>query len=152
MFIESFRNKCVHFRASCPRTNWRQTSYEEKARHYLFYNSRACLNQWYYSEEARSRDRKKWKRVLIVVAFQLRLSRYAFIIIRNGRRRVKSLNAPWAYQLPLNFLLFKRTLVPSPVFAPPILSLLRSACLSLRSGHSWHFLPNTRRRYPTNLT
>ena len=44
-----------------------------------------------------------------------RLSRYAFIIIRNGRRRVKSLSAPWAYQLPLNFLLFKRTLVPSSV-------------------------------------
>ena len=51
-------------------------------------------------EEARSTGRKKWKRVLIVVAFQLRLSRYAFIIIRNGRRRVKSLNAPWL----INFL------------------------------------------------
>lgn len=46
------------------------------------------------------RGRKNWKRVLIVVAFKLRLSRYAFIIIRNGRRRVKSLNAPWL----INFL------------------------------------------------
>lgn len=66
--------------------------------------------------ETRSTGRKNRERVLMAVASPTpRLSRYAFIIIRNGRRRVKSLSAPWAYQLPLNFLLFKRTLVPSSV-------------------------------------
>ena len=51
-----------------------------------------------------------------------------------------------AYQLPLNFLLFKRTLVPSCTLAPSDLSLFVLAA-SLRFGHSWHFLPNRPRRY-----
>lgn len=73
-------------------------TFEEREKHYLLtdvFESMVLL----YKGKSR-RGRKNWKRVLIVVAFKLRLSRYAFIIIRNGRRRVKSLNAPWL----INFL------------------------------------------------
>lgn len=75
---------------------------------FFYFAMHGVVESMILQREGRSRGRKNCKRVLIAVAFQLWLSRYAFIIIRNGRRRVKSLNAPWAYQLPLNFLLFKK--------------------------------------------
>lgn len=100
------------------------------------------------------RGRKNWKRVLIVVAFKLRLSRYAFIIIRNGRRRVKSLNAPRL----INFLwifYYLRELSFHLSFALPLSRL--SSFWTPSSSPSWPFvpLPSKHRRRGTdqlNLT
>lgn len=123
----------------------------EKAK-LICFGAHKVLKSTVLQREAKGRGHKKWKRVLIVVAFQLRLSRYAFIIIRNGRRRVKSLNAPWL----INFLWIFYYLRELSFHLP---CLLPQSCLSPLASRIhpslWPFvalLSKLAAKVPSNLT
>lgn len=103
--------------------------------------------------EVRSRGRKNCKRVLMAVAFQASAKPICIHYNKKWKAPSEKFERGLAYQLPLNFLLFKRTLVPSSVLIPraPVpprpRSLQRSSLHppSPVRGHSRHSLP---RRYP----